>query len=137
MAEKRNYGGRYAIPDVCRKDVFIKVRVSQKEKDIIMQLHSKTTYKNFSKLVRDILLHEKIRVKVLNIDMSNIESQLNEINKKCSTLRSKKAKDANSELNNQLSHISEELNMIKSKLQEVYLCLDDIVVIDKNKSFDI
>lgn len=137
MALKRDYGGRPTLPDKDRKDVFIKVRVSPQEKNLIMKLHSKTGYKNFSNLVRDVLLREKIKVEVSNIEMLNINMKLDEIKEKYSTLQRIKKKESNPYISMQIAEMIDELKKIDSKLHKVYLCLDDIVTIDKNKNFDI
>ena len=94
MGNKRSYGGRTAIPEKYRRNVFIKVRVTKKEKESIIKLHENSLIDNFSELVREVLFQNKIDVKIVNAEMLALENQLSQIDSKCETfLRKKRESD--------------------------------------------
>jgi hypothetical protein len=132
MGIKRNYGGRYAIPEEYKRDVFLKVRLTHSEKKSIEELHQKSFYENFSDLVRDVLLKKTIKVKLANIEISSLEKQLHEIYGRCEKfLRTKR--ESNMELKPQINDMILELQSIKLKLKEINLCLNDITVIEEGE----
>jgi hypothetical protein len=132
MGIKRNYGGRYAIPEEYKRDVFLKVRLTHSEKKSIEELHQKSFYENFSDLVRDVLLKKTIKVKLANIEISSLEKQLHEIYGRCEKfLRTKR--ESNMELKPQINYMILELQSIKLKLKEINLCLNDITVIEEGE----
>lgn len=132
MGIKRNYGGRYAIPKEYKRDVFLKVRLTHSEKKSIDELHQKSFYENFSDLVRDVLLKKTIKVKITNVEVSNLQKQLNEIYGRCEKfLRTKR--ESNTELKPQIKEMILELEAIKAKMKEINLCLDDIAVIEQRE----
>ena len=125
MGNKRNYGGRTAIPEKYRRNVFIKVRVTQKEKESIIKLHENSLIDNFSELVREVLFQHKIGVKIVNVEMLALENQLSQIDSKCETFLRKK-RESDEALKPIIREMIEELAAIKLKIISPTLLLQDL-----------
>jgi hypothetical protein len=125
MGNKRSYGGRTAIPEKYRRNVFIKVRVTQKEKESIIKLHENSLIDNFSELVREVLFQKKISVKVVNVEISSLENQLRGIEYKCETFLRKK-RESDEALKPIIREMIEELAAIKLKIKSPILLLQDL-----------
>ena len=125
MGNKRNYGGRTAIPEKYRRNVFIKVRVTQKEKESIIKLHENSLIDNFSELVREVLFQHKIGVKIVNVEMLALENQLSQIDSKCETFLRKK-RESDEALKPIICEMIEELAAIKLKIISPTLLLQDL-----------
>jgi hypothetical protein len=125
MGNKRSYGGRTAIPEKYRRNVFIKVRVTQKEKESIIKLHENSLIDNFSELVREVLFQKKISVKVVNVEISSLENQLRGIESKCETFLRKK-RESDEALKPIIREMIEELAAIKLKIKSPILLLQDL-----------
>lgn len=125
MGNKRSYGGRTAIPEKYRRNVFIKVRVTQKEKESIIKLHENSLIDNFSELVREVLFQKKINVKVVNVEILALENQLRQIEYKCETFLRKK-RESDEALKPIIREMIEELAAIKLKIKSSSLLLPDL-----------
>ena len=125
MGNKRSYGGRTAIPEKYRRNVFIKVRVTQKEKESIIKLHENSLIDNFSELVREVLFQHKIGVKIVNVEMLALENQLSQIDSKCETFLRKK-RESDEALKPIIREMIEELAAIKLKIISPTLLLQDL-----------
>ena len=125
MGNKRNYGGRTAIPEKYRRNVFIKVRVTQKEKESIIKIHENILIDNFSELVREVLFQHKIGVKIVNVEMLALENQLSQIDSKCETFLRKK-RESDEALKPIIREMIEELAAIKLKIISPTLLLQDL-----------
>ena len=130
MKQKRTYGGRRSLPAEFKKDVFVKIRLSQREKDILMQLHEKSTYKNLSTLIRDILLQKDIGVKILNNDRVEFENQIRTIDERTRKIFKSKGKymvDNREKVEEMIINLEE----INSKIQIAYLRLSEIIEVNE------
>lgn len=136
MGNKRSYGGRTAIPEKYRRNVFIKVRVTKKEKESIIKLHENSLIDNFSELVREVLFQNKIDVKIVNAEMLALENQLSQIDSKCETFLRKK-RESDEALKPIIREMIEELAAINLKIKSPILLLRDLEAfseVEKQKS---
>ena len=104
------------MPEKHRRNVFIKVRVTKKEKESIIKLHENSLIDNFSELVREVLFQNKIDVKIVNVEISALENQLRKIDSKCETFLRKK-RESDEALKPIIREMIEELAAIKLKIK--------------------
>jgi hypothetical protein len=125
MGNKRSYGGRTAIPEKHRRNVFLKVRVTKKEKESVIKLHEMSLFDNFSELVRGVLFQNKIAVKIVNVEILALENRLEQIEYKCETFLRKK-RESDEALKPIIREMIEELAAIKLKIKSPTLLLQDL-----------
>ena len=93
MKKQREYGGRKPLLNSQKKSEAFRVRLTKQEINKINDLHSKSFHSNFSALIRDILLCNRIEVDVKNIEISSLLSQLETTKKLCSNISRTKGAD--------------------------------------------
>lgn len=118
MIKKRSYGGREPLDEEDRKSEVIKVRLTKDEVFSLKGFHKKSYLKNFSDLIREALFRNAIKVKVANLEVSNIMHNLKCIKDSCDNMTRSRRRD--------LIDFQSEIALINSNIQDIQNTLNEI-----------
>lgn len=128
MSKKRNYGGRRPLQEDKKKSEVLKVRLTKLEIEQIKSMHDKSYTKNFSELIRKILLDRAIKVDVCNTDVHRLSNEITELQSHCKKILRTKRKEID-QFKPTLQKVQETLSLVKmetDKLRQAELYLTDL-----------